>query len=396
MGQMHKLDREAMRQNNLHLIFESVYRMKECTKSQLAAATGMSTMAVGRITDLLLELGLLVEAKQEENAGLGRPAMLLAINREDIVSVGVALDMDGARIGMVGPYGQLHAQDSIPFAGDAPEPHAALQATARMIDAFLQRHRRSVPAIGVSMPGLIDCERGFLRLASQLHWREVPVVALLEKHPGLPRVLLDNDVKAQAQAETRFGKSRGQPRSVLLNIGSGIGAGVIIGGEIYRGKGNMAGELGHTALNLNSRMCECGRMGCLQATVSEPALMREVRAVHPGMGMQGLEAAYRNRESWACTLLDMTAEHILMIINLLANTYAPDSIILCGSLIDHCEVLRENISQACMDFSSFFNHHFTLNFSDLGENGKVIGAATVAFNHMLRERIGGAGAAPLC
>lgn len=388
MKGMSKLDRESMRQNNVRMVFEAIYRSDGVTKNELAAGTGLSVMAVSRITDLLQEQDVVEEGESDENGRLGRPAKKVYIKRESIVNVGVSLDVGGVFLGAVDPYGKILRFESHTLALDGRRPEEALRELAHVLHAFLKTHSLlGIPSAGLVMPGIIDYEKGYLRLASQLRWGNIPVASLMESYAPLPKILLENDVKARAQAENRFGSSRGYGSSVLLTIGSGIGAGVIINNSIYRGKDNMAGEFGHSILSMNNRMCECGRMGCAQATISEPALMLEARKVDPAINMEGLIAAYRAGLPWAKRLLHTTAEYILTLLSLLANAYAPEAIILCGSLMDRCPVLRELITQSFREEQAqFLNPTFDIGFSEFGPDGNIIGAATVAFNHNIDNR----------
>ncbi len=384
-----KLDREAMRQNNVRMIFEAVYRSEGITRNELAVESGLSVMAVSRITDLLQEHGVVVERESEENGKLGRPAKTIYLNRDSIVNVGGSLDVGGLFLGAIDPYGKILEFESHPLPLDARLPEEALGEIAGLLHGFLKKHGLlSLPSVGLVMPGIIDPAKGYLRLASQLRWANLAVAPLLEGYAALPKIILENDVKARAQAENRFGSSRGYASSVLLTIGSGIGAGVIIDNGIYRGKENMAGEIGHAILCINSRMCDCGRMGCVQATISEPALMQEARKVDPAIDMPGLIAAYEGGARWVKRLMHNIAEYILVLLGQLANAYAPEIIILCGSLMDRCPPLRELIATSVREeHAQFLSTAFDIGFSEFGPDGNIIGAATVAFNHNMDQLI---------
>lgn len=383
-----KLDKGGMRQNNSRLLFETIYRRDGITKAQLAKKTGLSAMAVSRITDLLLEQRMIVDRNSEEQGSPGRPAKQLYISPA-LAHVGISLDIEGAMIGLVGPFGEIIDRETHPFGPAEMPPVKALDIVANAVTAFLAKHAlRDTPVIGMSMPGLIDYERANLRFTSQLHWTDVPVGRLLEKRLPVGCVVLDNDVKARAQAESRLRYEKNYERLVLLHIGSGVGAGIVIGHQIYRGKDNLAGELGHSVMGQRSRMCECGQMGCLQATISEQALLAEARMVEPSATMATLESAYHRTVPWARSLLDMTADTILQLIGLLANAYAPDAIVLCGSLIERCAVLRSLISQCHANRrNAWINNSFSLKYSDLGADGTIVGAATIAFNKHIERMI---------
>ncbi len=388
-----KLDQEQMRQNNVRLIFEHIYQEGGITKTQLAGKTGLSVMAVGRIADFLLEQGLVEE---HENASLaqGRPAKLLSVNRTAMLNVGVSLDAGGVYIGLIDAYGAIVRRWEHRFAPGPLEPEETLARLAEWVLRFLREDcvqagmKGPVQAIGLAMPGFIDDERGLLKTSTQMHWANLPLAEMLQRHAGMPGVVLENDLKARAQAENRFGAGREYKNHVLLAVGSGVGAGIIIDNHIYRGKDNMAGEIGHIVLNANNRMCECGRFGCLQATITEAALLQDAQNIQPGINIGGLFEAGRQGLPWARKLLDHFADYIMMTINLLANAYAPEAIILCGSLIDGNTQIQEAVSRSySLQYPVLLSNNFDLKFSAFGPDGNIIGASTVAFLHTLNAAI---------
>ncbi|MDL2217760.1 ROK family protein [Christensenellaceae bacterium OttesenSCG-928-M15] len=388
MAQIYKLDKQTMRKNNVRLIFETIYKQRDrdITRAQLAAQTKMSAMNVGRIVDQLLDQGLVVEHGDTDSGAPGRPAKRLALSRSNILALGVSLDVWGASIGLVDPYGKIIAVENHAFDVTALTPEAALQKTGGIILEFMKEQDIYADRIGVVMPGLVDPKKGHVRLSSQLCWRDLPVSSLLKKYTGIGEVLLDNDVKARALAESRCGSACNYNNSVLMVIGSGIGAGVIINGSIYRGKDNMAGEIGHIAINTNTKLCECGQIGCLQATVTEPAILQEARTIRPDIDMNGFMALYKEGEAWARRLMDMACGTIVMTINLLANTFASEAIILCGSLIDNYPAVRGLIDEAyAIRQPGFLNTNFDLCYSSFNSDGNVIGAASIALQSFIRQ-----------
>lgn len=388
MEHIRKLDKNRMRQNNVRLIFETIYRVRGVTRGQLASRTKMSAMNVGRIVDDLMEHGFVEERDGSEPGAPGRPAKRLYLCRNNILNLGVSLDVWGVFVGLVDPYGRIVAETHHPFEGPLPPPEETLRLVADVIGRFCAEQNVPPGLCGVVMPGLLDPEKGHLRLSSQLGWRDLPVVDMLREYTGLPGILLENDVKGRAQAEARCGAAKGYNTSVTMTIGSGIGAGIVIDGKIYRGKDNMAGEIGHIAISTHYKLCECGQVGCLQATVTEAALLQEARTIAPGIDMEGIASAYADGVLWARRLLDLACGSILTTINLLANTFASEAIVLCGSFIDKYPVFRALIREAYeRQQPGFLNTNFDLVFSEFGPDGNTIGAATVAFNHRVRKLI---------
>lgn len=130
-----------------------------------------------------------------------------------------------------------------------------------------------VTAVGLAVPGIVDEESGTVIEASNLGWHDVPVGALVNDRMGVP-VTVCHDVRAAAVAEGLVGAARGCQDYLLLTLGTGVGAAVVLGGRPYTGVGGRGGELGHTTVDPDGPLCACGRRGCLEAFASAGALVR--------------------------------------------------------------------------------------------------------------------------
>ena len=133
-----------------------------------------------------------------------------------------------------------------------------------------------VASVGIGAPGFVDETGSVVRFAANLGWREVPLRARLEEATGLPTTV-DNDGNTAAWGEVRFGAGRGESEVVFVGVGTGIGGGLVLGGELVRGSFGMAAEFGHVRVVPDGRPCGCGRRGCWEQYASGSALLREAR-----------------------------------------------------------------------------------------------------------------------
>jgi glucokinase len=138
------------------------------------------------------------------------------------------------------------------------------------------RGRHPVQAVGLGAAGFLDSARAAVMFAPNLAWRDEPLRQRVEDLVGLP-VVMDNDANASAWAEVRFGAARGHENVVFLSIGTGIGGGIVLGGQLYRGRWGMAGEPGHYRAVPEGRLCGCGNRGCWEQYASGSALVAEAR-----------------------------------------------------------------------------------------------------------------------
>ncbi len=171
--------------------------------------------------------------------------------------------------------GQVLQQASVPTL--AREGHAAVM--QRIADLVLQvlhdsgLSRQEVGGIGIGVPGVLDLERGMVLFLPNLAgtWPNVPLAETIEKLTGLPVRIL-NDVRSITYGEWRFGAGRGVDTMAVFAVGTGIGGGLVINGQLHLGIGGTGGELGHTTIDYNGPRCGCGNYGCLEAYASGPAI----------------------------------------------------------------------------------------------------------------------------
>ena len=156
--------------------------------------------------------------------------------------------------------------------------HVATAVGSAVAQAGMESAR--VLGVGVSVPGQVDREAGVCEYAPNMDWHDVPLLGLLSEHIAYP-LYLDNPLRACAVAELWFGAARGRENAVVVNLGTGVGAGLALGGGLHRGVSNSAGEWGHTTLVLDGRLCHCGNHGCVETYVGAPGIMLNLRELSP-------------------------------------------------------------------------------------------------------------------
>jgi glucokinase len=186
----------------------------------------------------------------------------------------VGLDVGGTKVaaGVVDRRGAI--VEKLKRSTPAAEPSRTAQVIAAVVTELRGRH--PVQAVGLGAAGFVNSARAAVMFAPNLAWRDEPLKQRVEDLVGLP-VVMDNDANASAWAEVRFGAARGYQNIVFLSIGTGIGCGLVLGGELYRGGWGMAGEPGHYRTVPEGRLCGCGNRGCWEQYASGSALVAEAR-----------------------------------------------------------------------------------------------------------------------
>ena len=211
----------------------------------------------------------------------------------------LGIDLGGTtfRVGVLGPEPRLIRVAERPTP-TGRSPADLLEGVVKALFALLDEagiDRKAIAGAGIAIPGSVDAVRGRSRFAPNLPgWRDVPVRDLLEEALGLP-VVLDHDVRMATLAEYRLGVGRGTRTFACVTVGTGIGAGLVLDGALYRGAGGGAGEIGHLPVAANDSPCGCGRHGCLETVASGRAIGERVRAlVRAGERTSALELAGRD------------------------------------------------------------------------------------------------------
>jgi glucokinase len=202
-------------------------------------------------------------------------------------------------------------------------PAGIVDAIAGLVDRW-----QPAAAIGLAVPGVVDEQRGVAVWSENLEWKDVPFAAQLTERCGLPTAL-GHDVRTAALAETRVGAARGMSDVVFLSIGTGIAAGIVLGGRIHSGDG-YAGEIGHTAAG-HDEPCACGATGCLEAIASAAAIARRYTA-RTGRPAAGAAEVLRAGDPDALAVWDEAVDALAASLAWIASVLAPEVIVIGGGL----------------------------------------------------------------
>jgi predicted NBD/HSP70 family sugar kinase len=248
---------------------------------EIARQLRLSQATVTEVTRELVDTGLVEVVNQGPSSG-GRPPLLLGIVAGAAQALGVKISADHLALVRVNLDGEILATDSQPF-----DPHSdlALDRIAGSLADFVPTGGTAkLLGIGLGVPGLVD---GHGNVEAPIFgWHGFPLGPTLRQRLRVP-ILIDNDVNTLAVAERLYGRGRGVDHFLTVTIGRGVGLGIIIGGDVYRGWLGGAGEFGHVAVTADGPLCECGKHGCLEALVADPALV--LQAAEGGLALPAVE-----------------------------------------------------------------------------------------------------------
>ena len=328
-----------IRKQNSFAVFRALHSAGHASRRELADSTGLSFATVGAICTTLIEQGLIVEVSRNR-APIGRPTTRLALNGDHGRLIGVDIAETYVHVVSFGSSLERLTETREPMDAHERQPRRVVETVERAVLAEIRKHP-DVPllGIGVSAPGIVDSVGGTSAFAPNWNWRNVPLLDLLAKVLPGP-LFLDNPMKALAIAEMWSNQDRLHQVFAILNLGTGVGAGIALGGEVFRGRTNSAGEWGHTVIVADGRACRCGSRGCVEAYVGAPGILQTLRETHPASDLlhgddqtatiAALGQAARAGDPTGLDVLATTGHYLGIGVATIVNLFNPDSVILAG------------------------------------------------------------------
>ncbi|MFH1888526.1 MAG: ROK family protein [Candidatus Omnitrophota bacterium] len=237
--------------------------------------------------------------------------------------------------------------------------------------------KRDILGIGVGLAGLIDYEKGVVHFLPNIPgWKEVALKRILERRLGLP-VLLDNDVNLMSLAEYKMGAAKGSKNAICITLGTGVGAGIIINGSLYRGSSNAAGEIGHMPINEKGPRCNCGGSACLEDYIGNSIVLKEAKGVfRRDISLEELSCLAKRGDRRARAIWLKVAGRLSVALVGVTNLLNPDRIVIGGGVAGAGKILFKNIRKIIMQRAmSVQAGKVKVYKAKLGNNAGLIGAA---------------------
>jgi predicted NBD/HSP70 family sugar kinase len=344
---------KPIREHNLGLVLRQVAERGPRSRAALAVETGLNKSTVSSLVADLIEAGLLRDSPAEERpAKVGRPPQSVELDPGGPFVLGLEVNVDYLAAWASDLSGAVRHRAFVTSDNRAESPEVTLAALARLAEEALDQpfaQGRAPMLATVAVPGLVD-PVGELAVAPNLGWTDVPVASLLNEaleDPPYP-VRVENEANLGAVAELVEGAGRGLSDFVYISGEIGIGAGVVLRGELFRGASGFAGEFGHLTIDPFGPPCGCGGRGCLERLAGQDALLRlagwdsRMRCEGTRPEWPGAMLADSARAGHARTLeaLSQVGHTLGIAIASLANLLDPEAVLLGGYLAPLSEWLR--------------------------------------------------------
>ncbi|MBC7250669.1 MAG: ROK family transcriptional regulator [Anaerolineae bacterium] len=277
MTRLWTANRQLIRAINRSTVLNIVKADGPISRTEIGRLSGLSPATVSEITADLIAEGLIYEKAAGDSTG-GRPPILLDLNHDAAYVIGLKLAERQISAALTDIEATILCTLTAPVSG-LNSVERAIEELTGVIERVIAESsvpRQRITGVGIGLAGVIDAERGLCRYSPILGWRDVPLEQLLEERIDIP-VRIDNDVNTLAMAEKWFGAGQGVDDFLVVTVGRGVGLGIVVNGQFYRGTRGGGGEFGHTVMDPHGPLCDCGKQGCLEAYVSDPALVRSAR-----------------------------------------------------------------------------------------------------------------------
>ena len=349
------------------------------SRAEIAQITALQRSTVSTIVDELKENGLVEEVSGESTGG--RPPILLSLRTADAVAIGVDIGTAHTVVATSDLAGRVLKQER--FATDA-DADKTIQNIISLVQGFIAENKGTIEGIGISLPGLIDPVSGSC-FVPHFRWRDLPLESRLRTASGLS-VSVDNDANAAALAELWFGRPEVQEvrNFVMVLVEEGLGTGIVLDGQVYRGERSAAGEFGHMTIGSAAPVaCAAGSRRCWEAFASERAavaryskLSRDNNGKREITFAQLIDRALRG-ERIARAALKETGHYLGVGIANLVQGLAPQAVILAGPITQVWPLISEEVKAAAQESICRGLPSTTIIGSTLGAQPTLMGALSL-------------------
>jgi len=325
-----KATHQQTRTFNQQLVLRALHDRSPLSRADLARLTGLTRTSVGDLVGTLLDEGLIEEVGRGRSSG-GKSPILLRVAPDGRHLIGLDLGEAQFSGAVVNLRGEILRSIDLPLEGRDSE--ATVELVFRLVDALRADDRSPLLGIGIGAPGIIDTSTGTVRWSVNLNWAELPLGSLVEERYGVP-VVVANDSHAAALAELTFRRPR-LNNLIVVKVGRGVGAGIILNGQLFQGDGYGAGEFGHISMGSADTPCRCGREGCLETLTSMSALVDAAGVVEPSITDEhDLVAAFQAGVSGIRRLVLDAARQLGVAVGWLIGVLNVRNVLLVGPIAD--------------------------------------------------------------
>jgi len=382
-------NQRSVRRHNLGVVLRHVADRGRRSRAAIAQETGLNKTTVSSLVGELVELGLLRETEIELRGTVGRPALPVELGGEGVTGLGLEIGVEHLAVRAVDLTGARRHQSSVARDNRARPLEAVLDELAQLAgDALAELRVNGMQTAGavVGLPGLVNSD-GCLLVAPNLGWTDVYVPDLLGERLGGPAfpIRAENEANLGALAELWQGAGRHFRNFIYIAGDLGIGAGIVVEGELFRGAHGFGGELGHVTVDPEGDLCACGNRGCVETRVALSVLLRTA-GLEPHAGADQLAERAQAGDEPAIAALADAGRWLGIGVASAANLLNPDGVVIGGCFARLAQWLTPGLERELADrvLSAEWDVPRVVG-SELGDEAAVRGAAAAALRRVFAD-----------
>jgi len=392
---------QLVKETNITLLFNLIYKLGPISRAELAQRTKLSPTTVSSLVEELIHDGMIIETGVGETTTSGRKPIMLEINPDG----GYILSFEMLKDALLCDMYDLKCNEITVYKEKVDDFGAIGKKIIDEAEKMLKQNNISeekLLGICISLPGLIDFEKKRVTSSTVIPIDENNDFfnEIKQRFSNIP-VFVENQSYLCAYAEKEFGTDGDIEDLVFIDINVGIGAGIIIGGNVFKGSFGLAGEVGHITIDMNGPRCKCGNRGCLEIMANIPAIIQKIIfAIMSGrdtivkevidndynkINMDTVKYAIENNDELVMEIMDETAMKLAFGINNVINLYNPQVIVIGGEIIKAGSFFLEKLKDHLNSIELKPNiNKVKLRYSTLKENAATLGGARYVLDNIFR------------
>lgn len=343
-----KATRQLTKNHNRDLVLKMIIDQETTSRADIARLTKLTRTTVSEVVANLISAGLVQEVGPGTSKG-GKPSILISLIPDSRYMIGVNLSQEKFIGSIVNLRGEIKETVEVPV--KKTDGHHALSLVYAVLDDLLRSSWRPIIGIGVGAPGLINTREGVLIRSVNLEWRDLPLGRMLHERYKIP-VSVMNDSQATAIGEYVYGDHDADSHLIVVTVKHGIGAGLLINGQLFQGDGGGAGEIGHIVIQEDGIQCRCGQQGCLETIASAHAVSQRMQALtgeDQPVSLEAIQASFLDGDPAAQQVVLEAGKALGKAMGALVGALNIQKIILTGEMTLFGEPWLEAIRETMLD-----------------------------------------------
>ncbi|QQE77739.1 ROK family transcriptional regulator [Alicyclobacillus sp. SO9] len=380
-----------MKNANKLTILKTFYSENVMTKPEVARVTGLTFATVSTLIDELEEEGVLSNHGYADSKG-GRKPLQYGVNASAFYFVGIDVQVENIVIVVMNFKGEVVKSYNDSF-DTTTGPHDTIAQLRHRIDEMLSslgKTYEDVYGIGVATPGPISADRSSIISPPNMpSWRNVPFQSMMEREFRIP-CYLEKDANAAAYGEVQYGAGKGLQNLIYIVVDVGIGGGLVVDGQVYRGARNGAGEIGHILMDIDGPECRCGKTGCLEAMASIGAIEVELeKKLGERMNIDKILQETKAENLVVKDVVSRSGKYLGFAIGSICNVLNPEMVVIGGRFVSEDDTYYKAVQSATRSqvLGDFVNH-LQIESAALGQFSAAVGAASLAFHDTVFDKGG--------